>query len=156
MAKICKNAAELEKELMKKINGSLIQDVAPVVENTMIYSIEKNVYDAYEPSAYSRRQEEGGLIDRDNIVSKVIDNGVIAVTNETLGEETYVYNGREFQSKNAGKPIAGIIESGKGYDYWKKAFPRPFLEETVEMLNKENVVSKVLRDSLKLDGLEVK
>ena len=156
MAKVCKNSQELYNELMKMINESLKDDVAPIVKKVMLDRINEEVYKKYEPSYYMRRGEDGGLADPDNIVSEIVYDGCLSVTNETLGREFYFYEGEPVRSDNADKPIAEIIETGEGYDYWDNAFPRPFMQSTVDKLKETDLVEIVLKKSLKMKGLEVK
>ena len=158
MAKVCKNMKELEKELMNLINESLLDDVAPVVKNAMLYHIEKDVYspEVYTPETYSRRGKNGGFADPKNIIISPEYDGCVSVSNQTLGREFYYQGGEPIRSDNANKPIAEIIETGDGYDYWKHSFPRPFMKNTVEHLKEEHLIEKVLKDSLKMKGLEVK
>lgn len=157
MAKVCKNSQELYNELMKMINESLKDDVAPIVKKVMLDRIDEEVYRKYEPSMYMRRGEDGGLADPDNIVSEIVYDGCLSVTNETLGREFYFdKSGDTIRSDNADKPIAEIIETGEGYDCWDKAFPRPFMQPTVDKLKETDLVEIVLKKSLEMKGLEVK
>ena len=72
---ICKNLKELETELYKRINKALDEDVADTVKDVMTDHIISDVYDAYEPVAYQRRYNNGGLLDANNIISTMGDNG---------------------------------------------------------------------------------
>ena len=157
MAKVCKNSQELYNELMERINKSLLDDVAPMVEKTMLEHIENDVYRAYSPSSYMRRGEKDkGLLDPENIITTPEHDGCISISNQTLGREFYFYEREPVRSDNADKPIAEIIETGEGYDYWDNAFPRPFMKNTVDEIKTEKKHIEKLKDGLKKLGLEVK
>ena len=168
MAKVCKNIKELEKELMKRINTALDTDVADVVRDVMTDHIAQDVYDEYVPSMYVRRYNQSGndinstfddtdntgLLDPNNIVATIDGDGGLKVENVTLGSRYYYKNGERKISRNAGKPIAEVIETGEGYDIG--GFPRPFMENAHNDLEQNHYHTEALKQSLKKQGLEVK
>ena len=156
---ICKNLKELEKELYKRINTALDTEVADTVKEVMIDHIIQDVYDVYDPTLYSRRMNDGGLMDRDNIISTIDGEGGLLVQNVTTGSPNYTIGGKTYTSKNADKPIAGVIETGQGYDIhgWEyDGKPRPFMENTHDDLEQNHYHTEALKRSLKKQGLEVK
>lgn len=58
---ICKNLKELEKELYKRINTALDEDVADVVKDVMTDHIIQDVYDVCNPVSYERRYNQAGI-----------------------------------------------------------------------------------------------
>ena len=101
--------------------------------------IQENVYDVYEPTYYKRRYENGGLKDRDNIVTEGVvvwkDGLEVQFTNDTMNAW-----GTDYLDK--------FIEEGyKPKDsVWNK--PRPFVKPTIDRLKSENVIENVLKDNL--------
>lgn len=160
---ICKNLKELEKELYKRINTALDTEVADTVKEVMTDHIIQDVYDKYEPKLYQRRYNDGGLLDPENIIATLGDDGELLVQNITLGADT-VY-GQDpsgfgyYNSRNANEFITPIIETGIGYDVskWKyNGVPRPFMENTHNDLEQNHYHTEALKRSLKKQGLEVK
>lgn len=165
------NLKELEKELQKRINNALNSEVADVVSNTMTSHIITDVYDVHEPEVYTRRLNSSrygnsGLLDSENIVAYA-DHGTLTVKNITLGDKyvsitKYTATGHTSTptiSKNYNKPIAGVIETGQGYDIhgWEySGVPRPFMRNTYEDLRSNHYHTIAMKNGLKRQGLEVK
>ena len=156
MAKVCKNLQELRNEIMKRVNTSLKEDVGEKVKEIMLEHIETDVYNAYEPKTYSRRSDDGGLSDPDNIVVQREYDGIVSIENVTVGREFYFQDREAIRSDNADSPLTPIIETGKGYDYWNKSFPRPFVKNTVDEIVQDKIIENTLKKGLKKQGLEVK
>lgn len=161
MAKVCKSLKELEKALQEKVDVALLTDVAQIVTEVMQDHIAQDVYDVYTPCIYVRRADENGLLDSRNINSSIKGNMLI-VENNTLGSP-YFYdpnNKKKIRkSINAGKEIAGVIETGIGYDisdWWYDGIPRPFIENTRDELKDYEWHKKALKQGLQKQGLEVK
>lgn len=168
---ICKNLNELEKELYKRINKALDEDVADTVKEVMTDHIVSDVYDAWEePMAYMRRYNQSGndirspfddtdnlgLLSSENIISTIDGNGNLLVQNMTLGSR-YYYDAKGWHiSKNAEQPIAGVIETGHGYDVLGNTEPRPFIQNTHDDLERNHYHTEAMKRSLKKQGLEVK
>ena len=156
-----KNLKDLEKYLKEKIDNSLEKEVASMVKAVQTDHIVDDVYMAYnnvdgarkEPYVYERRYFEGGLIDRENMQSEVVD-GVLTVTNIAEANEDY-----------KGSPVtnlAGLIEEGHlghygQYDYtknrddteWQYMSPRPFIANTRDDIKKNKLHVKTLKEALK-------
>lgn len=158
MAHICKSLQELEKALQEKVDIALLTDVAETVRDVMLAHIIEDVYDVYSPSTYVRRNNENGLMDGNNINASIKGNTLI-VENNTLGRP-YYRDGKELKrSQNADKEIAGVIETGQGYDVhdWEyDGIPRPFIENTRKELFDYEWHKKALKQGLQKQGLEVK
>lgn len=155
---VCKNLKELQNALKDKINYALLTDVSHTVTEVMIDHIARDVYDVYLPNQYTRREDNGGLIDPNNINSS-IEKNTLVVENNTLGAPEYGIDNKVFPSQNKDKEIAGVIETGKGYDIhsWEyDGVPRPFIQNTREDLKNNKYHVKALKQGLKKQGLEVK
>lgn len=160
---ICKNLKELEKELYKRINTALDTEVADTVKDVMTDHIIQDVYEVYEPTEYQRRYDDGGLLDPDNIIATLGNNGEMLVQNVALGNNTvYMEDSISrvyYSSYNINKFIAPIIETGIGYDVggWKyDCVPRPFIKNTHDDLKEHHYHTQAMKQSLKKQGLEVK
>lgn len=105
--------------------------------------IEDVVYNVYDPVDYPRRYENDGLLDRDNMKSKVRKIGdliELEFENETT-VSPYTYD------SNRGDRLDEIIEYGTGgiYEYSQ---PRPFMQETQKRVDSERIVEKCLKSKL--------
>lgn len=158
MAHVCKSLKELEKALQEKVEIALLTDVAETVRDVMLDHIIEDVYEEYTPFEYSRRNNENGLMDGNNINASIEGNTLI-VENNTLGKP-YYREGKELKrSQNADQEIAGVIETGQGYDIhdWEyDGVPRPFIENTRRELVDYDWHKKALKQGLQKQGLEVK
>ena len=153
---ICKNLKELEKELYDRINVALDVEVADIVKEVMTDHIIQDVYYKYNPAVYQRRYNNGGLLDPENIIDTMCDDGELLVQNVTLGSDTYYIPNIEktFTSANADKFITPIIEYGQGYDV-VDIEPRPFMQNTHDDLKQNHYHTEALKQGLKKQGLEV-
>ena len=147
-----KTLKALEREIEIRIKTALATDVAKAVSDVMVDHIVQDVYDAYEPFQYERRWDEGGLLDPDNIQSTLIGDTLI-IENMTVGNP-YIGGGMGI-SKNDGQYIAGIIETGVGYDT-KFNMKRPFIHNTKYDLFTHKYHVSAMKQGLKRLGLEVK
>ena len=133
----------------------------------------QDVYDKYHPKRYMRRYNQSGnaisspfddtdntgLLDPNNIIFTIDGEGGLLVENITLGSKYYFYGGERRISDNAGEPIAGVIETGQGYDVGGWAYdgvPRPFIQNTHDDLEQNHYHTEAMKRSLKKQGLEVK
>lgn len=138
-----RNMKDLNAYLQKQVQAALENEVAETVKDVMQDHIQKDVYDAYTPKQHIRDGYDGGLIDRDNIESRSIKDG-IEVENVT---------------KHDGKYIPAVIETGEGYTYSGYGYgyeeERPFIANSKKDLqdNKQHV--KALKDALKKKGIRV-
>ncbi len=134
-----RNLNALELYIKNEIYKSLEDDVAKEVVDTMKDRINEDVYNAYSPTLYERRKENGGLLDDANFLTEMVDDNTLKVKNVTHG---------------SGKYIVPIIEEGVGYTwensniYGRQPFPRPFVANTREELRGEKLrlaISKALQ-----------
>lgn len=134
---------ELNAYLQKQVQATLENEVAETVKDVMQDHIQKDVYDVYTPKQHIRDGYNGGLIDRDNIESRSIKDG-IEVENIT---------------KHDGKYIPAVIETGEGYTYsgygYEYEEPRPFIANSRMDLQKNKQHVQALKDGLKEKGIRV-
>lgn len=139
-------------DLQKKINESLVEDVAPVVKSIMGDEVQNTVYSVYQPKMYERRFNDGGLLDEENYHAELIENGTVAITNDTPIND--IYGGDDSMS------LTQQVIEGVGYTYGNGtepyAQPRDFMEATREDLHQTNAHVEALKTGLKKRGFEVK
>lgn len=118
-------------------------EVTEEIKNKHQEVIEEVVYNVYDPIDYPRRYENDGLLDRDNMKSKVRKIGdliELEFENETT-VNPYTYD------SNRGDRLDEIIEYGTGgiYEYSQ---PRPFMKETQKRVDSERILEKCLKSKL--------
>ena len=170
---IVNNLKELETELRKRVQNALATNVDGVVKEIMQEHIILDVYDAYDPVVYARklnsiRYNNSGPIDEDNIVSNLNGDLSLSVKSVTLDDKyigIHKYNKSEGYTSvptvrhNYNKPIAGVIETGQGYDIegWEyNGVQHSFMINTCEYLKDNHYHTTALKEGLRLQGLEVK
>jgi hypothetical protein len=137
-------------------------EMATMVKNEESKSVEKNVYQQYqpdngEPFVYERRKTTGGLADKKNMKHKVknVPNGVeLSVENVTKGKDD------KFK-------IADLVEYGDGYDGKEYEYKdnridtadeylqaRPFTERTGETILQSDAHIETMKLGLKSRGIE--
>lgn len=139
MNKSFKNLDDLFAYIETAIQDTMENEVANMVKDKMNLSVHKTVYGTYQPKFYHRREDNGGLSDKDNISITPIDGG-IRITNETPLD-----NGRHSPRLDA------IVEYGQG----RQPFPRPFYEDTYDTLA-AGAFEEALKRGLKNRGINVK
>jgi hypothetical protein len=156
-----KNLNELIKYLNVQMRDVMNTDMAQMVKKKESESVEKNVYEAYqpengEPFVYERRKTNGGLSDESNMKHSVknVPNGVeLSIKNTTKGKDQNFqiaelveygdgYNGREYEYKTNRNDTA---------DEYLRA--RPFTEKTEEVILQSDEHVKVMRNGLKAKGI---
>jgi hypothetical protein len=158
-----KNENELIKYLQSQMRDVMNNEMAQMVKKKESESVEKNVYQAYqpengEPFIYERRKINGGLADERNMKHKVknVPNGVeLSVENKTKGKDD------NFQ-------IADLVEygdgyNGKEYDYKTNRIGteheylrgRPFTEKTEEDIVQSNEHVEIMKNGLKARGIDI-
>ena len=141
--------------LMERLKEEL-RDIAPAIAEEM-KNIEQEVinevvYNAYSPTYYERRCEDGGLSDKENMehdIEETANGFIISVKNITKGNDEY----SEAEGYTTGY-IADIIEEGKGYGYGLDNIigARPFNEESQEEIDSTNRIENTIIRELKKRG----
>ena len=147
-----KNLNDLYKFLETKISESLKDNVAKKSVKVMQETIKEEVYAEYTPKMYDRHYYDSGLIDEENIETKLLDKKTLSIRN--IREED-------------GKDIAYVVETGDGYDYLPPLYspydmkgrtylqPRPFTKRTREKL-KDRLAKEALKEGLQQRGVDAK
>ena len=143
-----KSLDDVAKFLQPKINKALTKEVAQKVKEVEQKNIQTTVYDAYKPKMYIRRLEDGGLIDERNMVSTLLDDGLLGVRNVTPPNPNYIHDALTSDS------IDEAVELGKEYDFYNPG-PRPFTKNTAQELRNSKEHVEAMRVGLKNQGLDV-
>ncbi|MDD3150130.1 MAG: hypothetical protein PHR82_09055 [Endomicrobiaceae bacterium] len=152
---VCKNLAELEAYIQKKINETLMDEVATGVRETMQETIDEDVYRRYAPVKYVRRNELGNI---ENIKAELEGAGVLAVmniappNNSVLGTAYTDYGGTSF-ARWVNDGLVPNIFNDKHY-VWED--PAHFMEDTKDDLENSHTVKNKMKIGLTKRGLKVK
>lgn len=160
---INKVLGKLQKQLEPKIDSALSREVLQAVSDAEGKVLYNEVYRMPTSGRYTRRWDNGGLLDPDNVQGSVID-GTLAVVNVTK-PNPYLnginrYDGLSTTPGSAS--LAGIVEHGvydphgAGYDYWRDAEARPFTAKTVEDLKRSGAHVTALKEGLHRQSIKVK
>lgn len=129
----------LQREIMKRANKALKNEVKDYVEDKMKSHVEQDVYATYSPVEYERRETNGGLLDDSNI-RDVVHGRVLTVYNETQVEGPRLANHKEYHNPDG---LPRLLESDNIRNPWThKRYmwmkPRPFMTNTQKDINKHN------------------
>lgn len=128
-----KNFDTMEAYLKKDIYNILFKsmDIERVLAETMAQSVSEIVYDAYEPTKYNRRFDNGGLADTRNmqITSVYLEGDAIKLTFENLTEGNDSMKGELITPTI----VEGIEENWANPD-GKWSWERDFISDTVNRL----------------------
>ncbi len=137
---------ELLNDIKSDIEDTLMDEVLDEVKDIELKHVEEDVFSAYSPKIYERRGI-GGIDDPNNIVGTV-DNMQLSVDNATKFNDDY-------GTYNHGVGLAELINDGdslNGYFYdYPGSFnqPRPFIDNTVEEIEKTDSVENALERGMK-------
>ena len=143
MASLAEQLKLIEQKLQKKIKSALEVETSWESKNV----VQEKVIDAYDmyDSQYENKYHMGGLLDRDNIETKMIDDNTLRIENIRKDEDT-------------GRYVTPIVETGKGY--WNSYLdqiigPRPFILESYKEL-KNGKAKMALLKGLRRQGIDCK
>ena len=127
MASLWSEYQRYEKKLNTAINRVLRKEVANVVIKSIEDASQPNVYDAYDPSLYSRRYS----LKRDSSYKKEVHNNTLTVTAHIMSNPRQPGNGPYVPIE-----ISEIITNGTPYGprwsnsriYNMQPYPRPWME----------------------------
>ena len=133
-----KDLNSLFKHIEKQVQDTMLDEVAETVKENMAETIQETVYDAYVPMQYTRRMQNGGLIDTDNMEVIEIPNGI------SVRDVAPLDNGKTQPA------LDEIIVKGMGYMPWA----RDFYFDTEDKLsaNQEHVTA--LKNGLNKRGIK--
>lgn len=153
------SASEYRKKIQEKADkAAKSSDVthlaARKVEETMYKVIKQNIYDSYNPSMYEERGENGGLLDRDNIVATVSGDHIIienrAEPNESLWGDSIESNPEGLLYEWSDKGLIGRrLDMPWSFNYGKWRWDR--MGMTVKIIeNKElkDYIANLIIDNL--------
>lgn len=152
---VCKNVAELQAYLRKKINETLMDDVATGVRVKMQETIDETVYRRYAPTTYVRRGELGNI---ENIKAELEAPGVLSVKNVAASSPSVLktpytdYDGTSF-ARWVNDGLVPNIFNDKHY-VWED--PAEFMETTLDELEQNHTIKKKMKIGLIKRGLKVK
>lgn len=134
-----KNPKQLELHLNTVIDDIIRHEVKDTIVEIWLEVQKERVYDTYDPVRYSRRREDGGLADPENIeftdIQKFKGGLHYVLENLTTGAgwDDYV-----------GKKINALIEGEAGFagDPVTGMPPRPYTEEAVRLINSHPTAMK--------------
>lgn len=135
------------------IEDALRHEVSDVIRQFIVDAAYENVYEAYEPEFYNRRNGNGGILDKDSITVEVIGNELIAMDTKA-GTAGY----RGWQQLWGGDipegRLAEAIATGDERYNMEEAGPRPFHEKAKQMALESGQVEEALRRGLLRQGID--
>lgn len=143
MPNILEQFEKWKNKLDEAINDALEKEVLDEAKTVMKEEIQERVYDAYTPTKYKRRMQNGGLLDDKNIKHQVLTGS------HTLYVRNVTDNGFTVET----------VETGKGYT-WKNSaiyqnpFPRPFHKPAEEELINSGRAKRALIKGLRRKGIK--
>lgn len=145
-----KNQSQLEKHLNTVVNNVILNEVFETIVDIWLRKQQENVYDVYDPMNYERRHSEGGLADRSNIIidTQPFKNGAhYVLENITTGAGDII-----------GDKINELIEGETGFagDPKTDMPPRPYTQETVEIINSHpSEIKDAFRKGFSRNGVQI-
>lgn len=136
--------------LQADIHDVLLDEIAEGAKDVMQNAVSDMVYDAYRPIVYSRRGNNGGLGDKNNMSVTSIQDG-IALTNEAAVNTAYGVS--RFAN---GKSLAEIVcNGGNNYMYGDESYsyyaPRDFITLTQNRLD-DGIAEQIATAALRKKG----
>ena len=143
---------DLLMERLKKELRDITPAIAEEMKNIEQEVINEVVYNAYSPTYYERRYEDGGLGDKENMehdIEETANGFIISVKNITKGNDEY--SGAEGYTDDY---IADIIEEGQGYGYDLDSYisARPFTEISQNVIDYTDRIDKIIENELRKKG----
>lgn len=137
------NLNDLFRRIESDIQDTLREEVADCVKDEMEFEIQMNVYNAYSPLYYKRREYNGGLIAKENMDSKVDGNTLTVKDIAPLNKS---------DSSNSNWEPDEIIVNG----YGNMPAPRDFYGGTKEQLEEHGYHTEALKKGMRKRGYDVK
>ena len=157
MKKSYSDIDKLIKDIKSDIEDVLMDEVLDTIRDIEMEHVESDVFSVYTPSIYERR-ESGGLDARENVKAEV-KNGVMTVRNDTPFNPDY-------GSQNRGVGLAYMVNEGGNsehdYEYGFRsveapfANPRPFIDNTIDELDRTDAIEKALKKGLKRHDIDLR
>ena len=152
-----KNFKELEKYLQKQIKKSLEEDVAEAAKEQTKESIDRVVYDDYEPTEYQRSYEL-----KDSVSSHVLEDKdkslLLEIYHDVSLINPYIVDG----TWNIHADVWGNDQSQNIVEWTLRGHgglftmpPRDYISDTIKVLKENKIIIKQLKDSFKKKGIDV-
>ncbi len=127
-------------DLLNDIKTLVAEEIAEQMIEVEQDIIDENVYEAFAPRVYERREDEGGLRSKGNMEINIKPNGdgvTIEVMNKTRGNSDYKNYYRGY--------IQPLIEEGR-YMWTRRPPARPFIDDVQKEIdnNAEEMVEEAL------------
>lgn len=123
--------------------SEVTEEVKDIMEEQLVIVVYS--YDASEESMESRRYEDGGLLDRANMVSSFSPDFVLTVENVAPFQDKY---------EKKGKDLSDVVEEGD--KKYRQPYARPFVAETENECISSGRIYKVLMSALRARGYKFK
>lgn len=138
MAREFESGLEVVSALDKAITDALNSgEVESRVQEIFQGVLDEQVYEQYEPEKYKRREDEGGLRDKANIV--------VTVTGKEMTVEDVVTGNPKFEPYDKGR-IDDNIE--KGIYFYGVPGPRPFYQEADKEIDGDKQLDSAVEKQL--------
>lgn len=122
---------------------ALETDVAEMAKHEMEKHIQTDVYAAYKPTGYTRTYD---LLK--DVESEMVDADTLEIKDTRYG---IGQNGER-------RDVVKVIEYGRGYDWSphldEKIGPRPFIANTRDEIEREQLATKTLKEALNNKGIK--
>lgn len=147
----------LLKDVQSDIEDVLMNEVMDAVRDVEMEHVRDDVFSVYNPSIYERRSVGG--IDEPENVKGTVKNGVLTIRNDTPFNDDY-------GTRNEGIGLAYMIEEGGNsqhdYEYGFRSIeapfsqPRAFISNTIDELDRTDVVEKAMKKGLKRHDIDLR
>ena len=138
--------ADLESDIQNKVKPQIEKEMRNIMKDV----INEVVYGAYEPSFYSRRYSNGGLIDDKNIeITASYSNGTLEITMKNITKGNTRYSDR-YPNSNTSGYIADLIETGVYENLSLSMYigERPFQQKTIDKIEESGIIEKIIEKAL--------
>lgn len=122
-----------EAQFMKAIRETMSDEVYPIVVKLLMENVDQEVYGAYSPRMYERREGAGGMADPSLVRGEVQADGTMRIYHDVKPKEGEGYT--------TDKSLPQVVETGQGYDFMGGVndyylYPRPYIANTFEDVDK--------------------
>ncbi len=128
------------------IEDALDKEVAEAIKETLVAVAREKVYDAYTPKFLSRRDGNGGVLDKNSM------------THEAHGTELTVWDRPKWQQLYGGTiPAEELVEAlakGDARFHFAEAGERPFHEAAKQRVISDGTAEEALRRGLQRQGID--
>ena len=145
----------LQREIMRRANKALENEIKDYVVDELKSRIQKDVYRDYSPAMYDRREDNGGLLDdKTSIQSKVYGRTLRVYERAEVDPPKLKH--KEYHAQDG---LAQLIETG-AHNPWNNRHyqwenSRPFMSDTQDYINDHpKKIVDMLKDRIEHDNGE--